>query len=128
MPSKQQTAREAAMAAMAAMVKPAAAPEPEAPAPKRPARQRPARAQLTAAPMPAEQSKPPLFEKRFTLPLTPEQWGALTDARRADGVEGTWRIRAMIALWQEDPKIRARVDKLAKAEADRDKRARGYRR
>lgn len=31
-----------------------------------------------------------------------------------DGIEVTARLRAMITLWQEDPKVRARVDKLAR--------------
>ena len=35
-------------------------------------------------------------------------------ARLDDGIEVTARLRAMITLWQEDPKLRARVDKRAR--------------
>jgi hypothetical protein len=39
---------------------------------------------------------------------------ALELARVDDGIEVTARLRAMITLWQDDPKLRARVDKLAR--------------
>lgn len=35
-------------------------------------------------------------------------------ARLDDGIEVTTRLRAMITLWQDDPKLRARIDKLAR--------------
>jgi hypothetical protein len=38
---------------------------------------------------------------------------ALKEARIGDGIQATARIRAMIGLWMDDEKIRARVDRLA---------------
>src|ERR1019366_10379286 len=90
------------------------------PAPATRARQR-ATAQRNAptvrkgAPMPAEQPKPPAaYSARISLTTTPEMKRDLDMARVEDGVEATARIRAMISLWQDAPRLRARVDKLAR--------------
>jgi hypothetical protein len=65
--------------------------------------------------MPAEQPKPPAaYSARISLTTTPEMKRDLDMARVEDGVEATARIRAMISLWQDDPRLRARVDKLAR--------------
>lgn len=63
---------------------------------------------------PAEQDKPAAFySERLSITTTAAQIQALRAARLADGIQATARLRAMIALWQDDPKIQARVDKLA---------------
>lgn len=67
-----------------------------------------------AAPMPAEQDKPEKFPARISMTATPDMKRDLDLARMDDRVEITVRLRAMITLWQEDPKLRARVDKLAR--------------
>ena len=93
----------------------AAQPAP-APARERPAapRKAPPAARRGAA-MPAEQPKPPAaYSARISLTTTPEMKRDLDMARVEDGVEATARIRAMIALWQEDTRLRARIDKLAR--------------
>ena len=68
----------------------------------------------TAAPMPAEQDKPDRWPARISMTASPEMKRALDLARLNDGIEVTARIRAMITLWQEDRRLRARVDKLAR--------------
>jgi glucose/arabinose dehydrogenase len=68
----------------------------------------------TAAPMPAEQDKPDRWPARISMTASPEMKRALDLARLDDGIEVTARIRAMITLWQEDRRLRARVDKLAR--------------
>jgi len=68
----------------------------------------------TAAPMPAEQDKPDRWPARISMTASTEMKRALDLARLDDGIEVTARIRAMITLWQEDRRLRARVDKLAK--------------
>ena len=111
-------------------------PEPEPAAPKRkraPARtaaerQADAERKLAAAPMPAEQKKEDAFPHRVTLPLTVDQWQALKQARIEDEIEHSYRVRAAVMLWMEDERLRARIDKLAKQNSDRDKRIRGQRR
>jgi hypothetical protein len=50
----------------------------------------------------------------MSLTLTKAQKKALDMARVDDGLEGTARIRAMIALWESDEKLRRRIDKLAR--------------
>jgi hypothetical protein len=72
---------------------------------------RPAR---PAAAMPAEQARPPVWDARISLTLSKEMKRDLDVARAEDGLELTARIRAMITLWQEDERLRARVDKLAR--------------
>lgn len=52
-------------------------------------------------------------EKRISLPLWQHLWRALSLARLDDGVDTTVRIRSMIELWEHDPRVRAKVDKLA---------------
>lgn len=66
------------------------------------------------APMPAATPAGPNYPKRMTLPLTVEDHRALRVAHLDDGVEATARLRAMLALWQQDERLRARIDKLAK--------------
>src|ERR1035441_2392838 len=82
---------------------------------QRAAPQRKAPAVRKGAAMPAEQPKPPAaYSARISLTTTPEMKRDLDMARVEDGVEATARIRAMISLWQDDPRLRARVDKLAR--------------
>lgn len=103
---------------------PATSAEPAEPAePATPAtRERPTRSRdagreprrRAGATMPAEQPRPPAFYgERLSITTTAAQITALRAARVADGIEVTARIRAMIALWQDDPKLRARVDRAA---------------
>lgn len=66
------------------------------------------------APMPATVPSGPTYPKRMTLPLTVEDHRALRVAHLDDGVEATARLRAMLALWQQDERLRARIDKLAR--------------
>jgi hypothetical protein len=111
-------------------------PGPETAVPKRkraPARtdaerQADAERKLAVAPMPAAQKKEDAFPHRVTLPLTVDQWNALKQARNEDEIEHSYRVRAAVMLWMEDEKLRARIDKLAKANSDRDRRIRGQRR
>jgi hypothetical protein len=103
-------------------------PEPEAPKRKRAPRRTAAERQLAAAPMPVRQASEAAFPHRVTLPLTEDQWQALKAARNADDIEHSYRVRAAVMLWMEDDRLRARIDKLAKANSDRDKRIRGQRR
>lgn len=92
----------------AATTRPAPA---EKPATRKPA----ARNAPRAAPMPAEQPKPVAYSSRINLTTTPEQNRALDLARVEDGIDKTARLRAMIALWQDDERLRRRIDKLAKS-------------
>lgn len=91
----------------AAEPKPAKAARPAAPAgaPKR-GRQ--------AAPMAAEQPKGQRWPARVPFTTNADQDRALKTARLEDGIQATARLRAMVALWMEDERIRARVDKLAR--------------
>ena len=120
----------AQMKAMLAVVKPAEQAEAE-PAPGPAAR--PSRAKRTAAkshaapPMAADQGKPAMFPHRVTLPLTRDQWLALKQARNDDEIEHSYRVRAAVVLWMQDERLRARIDKLAAQESQRDKQRRGYR-
>jgi len=56
-------------------------------------------------------------EKRITLPLWHSLWRALRLANVDDGIDTTVRIRSMIELWEHDPRLRARVDRLARDRA-----------
>jgi len=76
-----------------------------------PARRAPAR---PPAAMPPEQPKAVTYSERINLTTTPEQNRALAQARVDDGIDKTARLRAMIALWQQDERIRKRIDKLAR--------------
>jgi hypothetical protein len=95
-----------------------AAPAPEVPEeepPARPARQPRAVSAVTAAPpMAAEQSRPKDWPVRIPLNVDEEMRRALEEARLDDRIETTARIRAMIQLWQEDDRLRARVNKRAR--------------
>jgi hypothetical protein len=64
--------------------------------------------------MPATQSRPPTWDARLSLTLSQEMKRALGQAKLDDGIEDTARIRAMITLWQDDERLRHRVDRLAK--------------
>lgn len=64
--------------------------------------------------MPAEQDKPQAWPARISMTASVEMKRDLELARLDDGIEVTARLRAMITLWQEDPKLRGRVDKLAR--------------
>lgn len=87
------------------------APAEEATALKAPARRASAR---QPAAMPPEQPKTVTYSERINLTTTPEQNRALNLARVDDGIDKTARLRAMIALWQQDERIRRRIDKLAR--------------
>jgi hypothetical protein len=107
--------RAAAVAAqMAGLASAAPATEPAEQAPSRERKQAPPRDRV-AAPMPAETQKTGIYSKRIPLMTTPDMHRALVQARTDDGIEATARIRAMITLWQNDERLRARVDKLAKS-------------
>jgi hypothetical protein len=96
---------------------PAAAPAaaPRAPRAARPARAPRAAASAPAPPvMPPTQARPPAWDARLSLTLSQEMKRALALAKVDDGIEDTARIRAMITLWQDDERLRHRVDKLAK--------------
>lgn len=65
-----------------------------------------------AAP-PAEQAKTTFYSERINLTTTPAQKKMLKLAGVEDGIDTTARIRAMIALYEEDERLRKRVDKTA---------------
>jgi hypothetical protein len=67
-----------------------------------------------AKPMAAEQTKPKKWPARISMTASEDMARALELARVDDGIEVTARLRAMITLWQDDPKLRARIDKLAR--------------
>jgi hypothetical protein len=102
-------------------VRPAAAP-PAAPAPagqaeppQQEAETRPA-PESPERPPPAEQPKAVgVWDARMSLTLSKPMKRSLDMARADDGIEGTARIRAMIALWEQDERIRRRIDKMAKS-------------
>lgn len=66
-----------------------------------------------SAVMAPEQTKTPTYSARIELTTTPEQNHALEEARIKDRISKTARIRALIALYQEDERLRRRVDRLA---------------
>jgi hypothetical protein len=76
---------------------------------------RPPAATPAQEPMPAEQGRPAAYSSRLHITVTPEQARALAQARVDDGIEVTARLRAMVALWQEDERLRKRIDKLARS-------------
>jgi hypothetical protein len=67
-------------------------------------------------PMPAERRSAQRWGARISLTATAEQKRALDMARAMDGIPDTARIRAMITLWQDDERLRARVDKFARSD------------
>lgn len=81
---------------------------------------KPARSKKNATPKkeaskePEQQPERKTHPKRPSLTLTEEQDRDLKLARVEDDVDTTTRIRAMIELWQTDPALRKKVDKLAK--------------
>ncbi|MGW4954585.1 hypothetical protein [Streptomyces parvulus] len=67
------------------------------------------------ATMPAEQDKPrALYSARITFTTTEQQRRALEAAKLEDRIDKTARLRAMVALWEQDERLRKRVDKLAR--------------
>jgi len=108
------------MAGLAA-VPSAAEPEPEHAARPAPLGRRAERA------MPAETPRPDRYPHRLTLTVSTEQKQALAMARATDGVDSTSRLRALLQLWLDDERLRARADKLALADSQRDRQARGRR-
>ncbi|MEU2874420.1 hypothetical protein ABZ769_35380 [Streptomyces olivoreticuli] len=62
---------------------------------------------------PAEQEKTTFYSARINLTTTPAQKKMLKLAAVEDGIDTTARIRAMIALYEEDERLRKRIDKLA---------------
>jgi glucose/arabinose dehydrogenase len=120
-PTTKKTARERAAGLQNAFAALSAVPDagaeeaaPAARAPRQPRARKEPPAAKSAAAMPAEQAKPPVWDARISLTLSREMKRALDLARAEDGLELTARIRAMITLWQDDDRLRARVDKLAK--------------
>jgi hypothetical protein len=70
-------------------------------------------------PAPARQAERK-WGARMSLTLTTAMKKALERARVEDGIEGTARIRAMIALWQSDERLRQRIDREALFYRDRE--------
>ncbi|MFF6984220.1 hypothetical protein ACFZAV_42660 [Streptomyces sp. NPDC008343] len=67
-----------------------------------------------AVTMPAEQDRPrALYSARITFTTTEQQRKALEEAKITDRIDKTARLRAMVALWEQDERLRKRVDKLA---------------
>ncbi|WP_438297701.1 hypothetical protein [Streptomyces sp. HUAS TT7] len=64
-------------------------------------------------PPPAEQEKAVFYSARINLTTTEAQKKMLKLAAVEDGIDTTARIRAMIALYEEDERLRKRIDKLA---------------
>jgi len=97
-----------AVPAAPAPVQPPARPEPPAaaPAPSAPP---------AAGPEPQDQAQPETWDARMSMTLSRQMKRDLDLARADDGIEGTARVRAMIRLWQQDERLRRRVDKLAKS-------------
>lgn len=52
--------------------------------------------------------------RRIHLPLTEDMYRTLKRSGAEDDIDTTVRIRSMVELYQADPKVRARVDKLAR--------------
>lgn len=68
------------------------------------------------ATMPAEQDRPrALYSARITFTTTEQQRRALEAAKLEDRIDKTARLRAMVALWEQDERLRKRVDKLARS-------------
>jgi hypothetical protein len=102
-------------AALAATPAPAVQPGDDDQGAAAPARQPRAVAAVRAAgPMPAAQGTPKRWPVRIPLNADEEMRRALEEARLEDRIDTTARIRAMIQLWQEDDRLRARVNKRAK--------------
>jgi|SRR5579875_1174083 len=80
---------------------------------RRTATQAPTRARV--APMPAETDgkAKATYPVRVPMQTNADQKRALEQARVDDGIQATARLRAMVALWMTDDRVRARVDKLA---------------
>lgn len=57
---------------------------------------------------------PMFYGSRLALRTTARQVQALGAAHTRDGIRSAARIRAMIALWMDDPRLRARVDRVAR--------------
>jgi hypothetical protein len=64
--------------------------------------------------LPLEPESGTKFDARMSLTLAPDQKRLLDLARVDDGTEGTARIRAMIALYGYDPRVRKRIDRIAR--------------
>jgi len=76
----------------------------------------PAKDVLQAPDKPAAATPGEKWPARISMTASREMKRALDSARLNDGVEVTRRIRAMIALWQEDPQLRTRIDVRAQDE------------
>jgi hypothetical protein len=57
---------------------------------------------------------PMFYGSRLALRTTGRQVQALSSAHARDGIRSAARIRAMIALWMDDPRLRARIDRVAR--------------
>lgn len=71
--------------------------------------------QPQAAPAAAPEAAKPAWDARMSLTLSRDMKRALDIARAEDGIEGTARIRAMIALWEKDERLRRRIDRDARS-------------
>jgi hypothetical protein len=87
---------------------------------------RPARSRRTAPAVPARPDS--RYPHRFTLTISTEQKRALLLAKADDGIDGTYRLRALLDLWTRDQRLRSRVDKLALSESQQDRHDRGQHR
>ncbi|WHM41117.1 hypothetical protein [Streptomyces sp. BPTC-684] len=112
-PAKKTTARKSPAKKTATPAAPAdAGSEAPAAAPARP-RRTAAAGPLARRTPPAEQEKTTFYSERINLTTTPAQKKMLKLAGVEDGIDTTARIRAMIALYEEDERLRKRIDKLA---------------
>jgi hypothetical protein len=92
------------------------APDPAEPASAGPAA-RPASRPRRVAAMPAEQPAEPRWGgpgAQINLTVDREMKRALARAQLDDGIETTARIRAMIALYLEDPRLAVKVNERAR--------------
>lgn len=71
-----------------------------------------------AGEMPVRQKGTLTWPERLSLPLSHEQMKLLKTARVDDGIDSSFRLRAMITVWSEDSQFRAQVN----AQALRDRR------
>lgn len=85
--------------------------------PTEPAAQEAAETAETAGPerlLPLEPEPGTRFDARMSLTLDPAQKRLLDLARVEDGIAANARIRALIALYGYDPRVRRRVDRTAR--------------
>lgn len=92
---------------------------PAAPRPARarkPSAARPQRESRSSTPRRAPQPQPDRtveHDRRLNVPVSDAELRSLGEARLNDGIPAAARVRAMIALWQENEDVRRRVDSRA---------------